>query len=104
VKAFLLKPEPWVELSPMPWWCADDIGVVYDADSTPICVLGDPNRDLDLQDIRNGAVILAAPAMLVALKALQAVRPFNWADDEDPEHVAAWTAADAAVLLAEPAP
>jgi hypothetical protein len=32
-----------------------------------------------------------------ALRALNAVRPSNWDDDEDPEQTAAWLALDAAL-------
>lgn len=49
------------------------------------------------------SVSRAAPAMLKALKALQAVRPSNWDDGFDPETFDAWTLADEAVLKAEAA-
>ncbi len=48
-------------------------------------------------------VTRAAPQLLSALRGLQAVRPANWEDDEDPDQVAAWRAADAAVALADQA-
>jgi hypothetical protein len=46
-------------------------------------------------------VVRAAPNLLSALRGLIAVRPSNWNDDEDPDRVAAWTAADTAIALAE---
>lgn len=40
-------------------------------------------------------------ALLGAVRRLMGVRPANWADDDDPEQVLAWTLADRAVALAE---
>jgi AcrR family transcriptional regulator len=47
------------------------------------------------------SVTRAAPAMLAALLALQAVRPSNWDDDQDPETLAAWLKADEVIAQAE---
>lgn len=51
----------------------------------------------------NARLFMAAPDILAALKGLIAVRPSNWADDDDPDQAAAWAAADVAVALAEAA-
>lgn len=49
----------------------------------------------------DGPATWAALPMLSALRGLMTVRPSNWEDDEDPDQVAAWRAADAAIALAE---
>lgn len=48
----------------------------------------------------DNAVTRAAPQLLSALRGLVAVRPADWDDAEDPDQVAAWTAADDAIALA----
>jgi len=49
----------------------------------------------------DNAVTRAAPQLLSALRGLAAVRPADWADDDDSDQVAAWRAADEAIALAE---
>jgi hypothetical protein len=51
--------------------------------------------------IANAYLIAAAPELLAALKAAQAIRPGNWDDDDDPDQAAAWRAVDAAIAKAE---
>jgi hypothetical protein len=51
--------------------------------------------DIDHPDAR---LIVAAPVMADALRALLEVRPVNWDDGEDPEQETAWRAAEAALL------
>jgi hypothetical protein len=42
-------------------------------------------------------IAAAAPALFAALARLIAIRPENWDDDDDPDQVAAWRAADEAI-------
>lgn len=49
----------------------------------------------------DGPATRAAPLLVSALRGLIAVRPANWDDDDDPDAVAAWTAADVALRVAE---
>ncbi|WGM45270.1 hypothetical protein KOAAANKH_00131 [Brevundimonas sp. NIBR10] len=54
-------------------------------------------------DTGDGPIRAALP-MLSALRGLIAIRPANWDDDEDPDQVAAWRAADTAIALATRTP
>lgn len=45
-------------------------------------------------------LICAAPSMLRALKALNAIRPFNWDDPDDPDQLGAWRLLDTALAEA----
>ncbi len=48
-----------------PWKVLDD-GTVVDASERVVCVLGHPDDALDFEDVANGELILAAPAMATA--------------------------------------
>lgn len=51
---------------------------------------------------RVGGLLALIGEQHAALKGLaRDARPSNWDDDDDPEHVAAWLAADAAIAKAE---
>lgn len=94
-----LHPLAGLTLSPSPWACQGDLAIV-DAAGRAICVLGDPFGDATEQDITNGAAIVQAPRLIAALRGVLAIRPGNWDDDEDPDHVAAWTEVEDALLAA----
>lgn len=59
-------------------------------------VIHSPWNGLDSQ--AHGRLMAAAPRMRAALLAVDAVKPGNWDDDEDPAQVTAWR--EVAVALA----
>lgn len=61
-----LIPRPGSKPSGPPWRSRGD-GTIF-ARRKVVCVLGHPDEELTEQDITNGALILAAPALLAAAR------------------------------------
>lgn len=49
----------------------------------------------------HGRLMAAAPRMRAALMAVDAIKPTNWDDDEDPAQAAAWREVSAAIEAAQ---
>lgn len=83
-----------------PWRCRDD-GTIVAADEHIVCVLGCPEEDLTEVDVANGALLLAAPALLVAARrALRTLKALG----HSVEPTNALGALDAAIKVAEGRP
>lgn len=91
-----LSPQPGYDISPAPWACRDDL-TIEDAAGRAVCVMGNPMEGAIEQDVTNAAAILRTPHLIAALRGLIAIRPTNWADDDDPDQAAAWAYAEAAL-------
>lgn len=84
---------------------ADHGHIILDAMGDSVGSLAYRTGDHPVEEqLANAVLFTAAPALLAALKGLIAVRPVNWDDGEDQEQLDAWTAAHAAVRLAEDLP
>lgn len=76
--------------------------IILDAMGDSIGVLAHSTGDHSPEEqLANARLLTASPSLLAALKLLNAVRPFNWDDGDDPKLKAAWEAADAAMAEAE---